>query len=83
MKLIFFYDYFCLLQKIRSNPIDEVVILNADTNEIENPFDDIETLPSDIVSQLYLYAFEELVFHLNLSCREVARRENTWLGLLQ
>ncbi|PIK47969.1 putative DENN domain-containing protein 1A [Apostichopus japonicus] len=41
-----------LSRKIRSNPIDEVVILNADTNEIENPFDDIETLPSDIVRQL-------------------------------
>ncbi|XP_071820085.1 uncharacterized protein [Apostichopus japonicus] len=40
------------MPKIRSNPIDEVVILNADTNEIENPFDDIETLPSDIVRQL-------------------------------
>lgn len=28
----------------------EVVILNADTNTVETPFDDLESLPQDVVS---------------------------------
>ncbi|KAJ8039527.1 DENN domain-containing protein 1A [Holothuria leucospilota] len=40
------------MPRVRSNPIDEVVILNADTNEIENPFNDVATLPQDVVKSL-------------------------------
>lgn len=31
-------------------PLDEVVIVDADTNIVESPFDDLAQLPSDTVS---------------------------------
>ena len=31
-------------------PLDEVVIVDADTNVVESPFDDLAQLPSDTVS---------------------------------
>ena len=33
-------------------PLDEVVIVDADTNVVESPFDDISQLPADTVSWL-------------------------------
>jgi hypothetical protein len=30
-------------------PLDEVVILDADTNEIESPFDDCAKIPQEVV----------------------------------
>ena len=38
------------LQKVRQMPLDEVVIVDADTNVVESPFDDLAQLPSDTVS---------------------------------
>lgn len=39
----------------------EVVILDADNNTIETPFNDLEDLPSDVVSKtLYLKCFFKL-----------------------
>lgn len=32
--------------------IGDVVILNADSNEVETPFDDLNNLPSEVVSSL-------------------------------
>ncbi|XP_075228871.1 DENN domain-containing protein 1A isoform X3 [Lycorma delicatula] len=41
-----------LLQKVRRNDMGEVVILDADSNTIETPFNDLETLPQDVVRNL-------------------------------
>ena len=38
------------LQKVRQMPLDEVVIVDADTNVVESPFDDVSQLPADTVS---------------------------------
>lgn len=40
------------MQKVNRTEIGDVVILNADTNEVETPFDDLNNLPSEVVSSL-------------------------------
>ena len=42
-------DFFFYLQKVRSMALDDVVILNVDTNTLETPFDDLQSLPNDVV----------------------------------
>uniref|UniRef100_A0A2H8TUP2 DENN domain-containing protein 1A n=1 Tax=Melanaphis sacchari TaxID=742174 RepID=A0A2H8TUP2_9HEMI len=41
-----------LFQNLQRNELGEVVILDADNNTIETPFDDLENLPIDVVSTL-------------------------------
>ncbi|XP_075944362.1 DENN domain-containing protein 1B isoform X2 [Anarhichas minor] len=41
-----------LLERVRSRSLEDVVILNVDTNTLESPFDDLHNLPSDVVSSL-------------------------------
>lgn len=41
-----------LLERVRSRSLEDVVILNVDTNALESPFDDLHNLPSDVVSSL-------------------------------
>lgn len=41
-----------VLKKVNRTEIGEVVILDADTNKIETPFDDLNNLPSDVVGSL-------------------------------
>ncbi|XP_041126628.1 DENN domain-containing protein 1B-like isoform X2 [Polyodon spathula] len=41
-----------LLEKVKSRTLEDVVILNVDTNTLETPFDDLQNLPSDVMSTL-------------------------------
>ncbi|XP_037324739.2 DENN domain-containing protein 1B isoform X2 [Pungitius pungitius] len=41
-----------LLERVRSGSLEDVVILNVDTNTLESPFDDLHNLPADVVSLL-------------------------------
>ncbi|XP_029107864.1 DENN domain-containing protein 1B isoform X2 [Scleropages formosus] len=41
-----------LFERVRGNALEDVVILNVDTNTIESPFDDLKRIPSDVVSAL-------------------------------
>ncbi|XP_066548604.1 DENN domain-containing protein 1B isoform X2 [Amia ocellicauda] len=41
-----------LLEKVKSRSLEDVVILNVDTNALETPSDDLQNLPSDVVSSL-------------------------------
>ncbi|XP_076880427.1 DENN domain-containing protein 1B isoform X2 [Brachyhypopomus gauderio] len=41
-----------LLERVRSKSLEDVVILNVDTNTIESSTDDLHNLPSDVVSSL-------------------------------
>ncbi|XP_034531859.1 DENN domain-containing protein 1B isoform X2 [Notolabrus celidotus] len=41
-----------LLERVRSRSLEDVVILNVDTNTLESPFDDLHNLPSDVVYSL-------------------------------
>ncbi|KAM4876844.1 DENN domain-containing protein 1A isoform 2-T2 [Thomomys bottae] len=41
-----------LMEKVRSMALDDVVILNVDTNTLETPFDDLQSLPNDVISSL-------------------------------
>ncbi|XP_073975172.1 DENN domain-containing protein 1B-like isoform X2 [Rhodnius prolixus] len=41
-----------LLDKVRKADVGDVVILDADNNTVESPFDDLGSLPQDIVKQL-------------------------------
>ncbi|KAB0392649.1 hypothetical protein E2I00_008239, partial [Balaenoptera physalus] len=38
-----------LMEKVRNMALDDVVILNVDTNTLETPFDDLQSLPNDVV----------------------------------
>lgn len=40
----------CLLQRVREKALEDVVVLNADSNTLETPFDDMQALPPDVVS---------------------------------
>lgn len=39
----------CCLQKVRGMALDDVVVLNVDTNTLETPYDDLQSLPNDVV----------------------------------
>uniref|UniRef100_UPI0037E751F9 DENN domain-containing protein 1B isoform X1 n=1 Tax=Semicossyphus pulcher TaxID=241346 RepID=UPI0037E751F9 len=41
-----------LSERVRSRGLEEVVILNVDTNTLETPFDDLKRIPSDVMSGL-------------------------------
>ncbi|XP_078046006.1 DENN domain-containing protein 1A isoform X1 [Augochlora pura] len=40
------------LQRVRKSDLGEIVILDADNNIIESPFEDLESLPQDVVANL-------------------------------
>uniref|UniRef100_A0A2K6K0U8 DENN domain containing 1A n=1 Tax=Rhinopithecus bieti TaxID=61621 RepID=A0A2K6K0U8_RHIBE len=41
-----------LMERVRNMALDDVVILNVDTNTLETPFDDLQSLPNDVISSL-------------------------------
>ncbi|XP_075896247.1 DENN domain-containing protein 1B [Nelusetta ayraudi] len=41
-----------LSERVRSRGLEEVVILNVDSNTLESPFDDIKRIPSDVMAGL-------------------------------
>ncbi|XP_061594978.1 DENN domain-containing protein 1B [Cololabis saira] len=41
-----------LLERVRGRSLEDVVILNVDTNTLESPFDDLHNLPGDVMSSL-------------------------------
>ncbi|KAJ8362950.1 hypothetical protein SKAU_G00117810 [Synaphobranchus kaupii] len=41
-----------LMERVRSRALEDVVILNVDTNTIESPFEDLKRIPSDVMSLL-------------------------------
>ncbi|XP_076647856.1 DENN domain-containing protein 1B isoform X1 [Halictus rubicundus] len=40
------------LQRVRKSDLGEVVVLDADNNTVESPFEDLESLPQDVVANL-------------------------------
>ncbi|XP_068104245.1 DENN domain-containing protein 1A isoform X2 [Hyperolius riggenbachi] len=41
-----------LMEKVKGMNLEDVVVLNVDTNTLETPFDDLQNLPSEVVSAL-------------------------------
>ncbi|KAM5302027.1 DENN domain-containing protein 1B isoform 2-T2 [Glossophaga mutica] len=41
-----------LLERVKNKSLEDVVMLNVDTNTLESPFNDLINLPSDVVSAL-------------------------------
>ncbi|XP_053329699.1 DENN domain-containing protein 1A isoform X2 [Spea bombifrons] len=41
-----------LMEKVKIMNLEDVVVLNVDTNTLETPFDDLQNLPSEVVSAL-------------------------------
>ncbi|XP_033056215.1 DENN domain-containing protein 1B isoform X2 [Trachypithecus francoisi] len=41
-----------LIERVKNKSLEDVVILNVDTNTLESPFSDLNNLPSDVVSAL-------------------------------
>uniref|UniRef100_G3Q2U6 DENN domain containing 1A n=1 Tax=Gasterosteus aculeatus aculeatus TaxID=481459 RepID=G3Q2U6_GASAC len=37
-----------LMEKVRGMALDDVVVLNVDTNTLETPYDDLQSLPNDV-----------------------------------
>ncbi|KAG8015204.1 DENN domain-containing protein 1C, partial [Nibea albiflora] len=54
-----------LSTRVRSRGLEEVVILNVDTNTLETPFDDLKRIPSDVViNTVYIALCECEASHL-------------------
>ncbi|KAM5237826.1 DENN domain-containing protein 1C [Ctenodactylus gundi] len=43
-----------LAERVRDKTLEDVVVLNVDSNTLETPFDDVQALPPDVVSLLRL-----------------------------
>ncbi|XP_067394392.1 DENN domain-containing protein 1B isoform X2 [Emydura macquarii macquarii] len=41
-----------LIERVKNRSLEDVVMLNVDTNTLENPFNDLNNLPSEVVSAL-------------------------------
>nr|XP_044997067.1 DENN domain-containing protein 1B isoform X3 [Jaculus jaculus] len=41
-----------LIERVKNKSLEDVVMLNVDTNTLESPFNDLGSLPSDVVSAL-------------------------------
>ncbi|XP_029473606.1 DENN domain-containing protein 1B isoform X2 [Rhinatrema bivittatum] len=41
-----------LIERVKSRSLEDVILLNVDTNTLETPFSDLNNLPSDVVSAL-------------------------------
>ncbi|XP_040492346.1 DENN domain-containing protein 1B isoform X2 [Ursus americanus] len=41
-----------LIERVKNKSLEDVVMLNVDTNTLESPFNDLNSLPSDVVSAL-------------------------------
>ncbi|XP_035300804.1 DENN domain-containing protein 1B isoform X6 [Cricetulus griseus] len=41
-----------LIERVKNRSLEDVVVLNVDTNTLESPFNDLSNLPSDVVSAL-------------------------------
>uniref|UniRef100_W5MRM0 DENN domain containing 1C n=1 Tax=Lepisosteus oculatus TaxID=7918 RepID=W5MRM0_LEPOC len=41
-----------LMERVKSRALEDVIILNVDTNTMESPFEDLKKIPSDVVSLL-------------------------------
>uniref|UniRef100_A0A803XW57 UDENN domain-containing protein n=1 Tax=Meleagris gallopavo TaxID=9103 RepID=A0A803XW57_MELGA len=39
-----------LIERVKNRSLEDVVLLNVDTNNLENPFNDLSNLPSEVVS---------------------------------
>ena len=51
--------------------LDDVVVLNVDTNTLETPYEDLQSLPNDVVSNIDTahYIFRKAVNFLNIQSR--------------
>ncbi|XP_021259836.1 DENN domain-containing protein 1B isoform X1 [Numida meleagris] len=41
-----------LIERVKNRSLEDVVLLNVDTNNLENPFNDLNNLPGEVVSAL-------------------------------
>lgn len=41
-----------LIERVKNRSLEDVVLLNVDTNHLENPFNDLNNLPGEVVSAL-------------------------------
>ncbi|XP_053101119.1 DENN domain-containing protein 1B isoform X2 [Hemicordylus capensis] len=44
--------HFSLIERVKSKSLEDVVMLNVDTNTLETPFHDLSNLPNEVVSAL-------------------------------
>ncbi|XP_044288227.1 DENN domain-containing protein 1B isoform X2 [Varanus komodoensis] len=44
--------HFSLMERVKNKSLEDVVVLNVDTNTLETPFNDLSNLPSEVVSAL-------------------------------
>lgn len=53
------YIFVYFLQKVPKSDLGEVVILDADNNTIKSPFQDLESLPQDVVRKV-IYCYDTI-----------------------
>lgn len=42
--------FYLFVQRVKSKSLEDVVMLNVDMNTLETPFNDLSSLPSEVVS---------------------------------
>lgn len=50
-----FFTIFFTLQRVKNRSLEDVVLLNVDTNHLENPFNDLNNLPGEVVSLIDVF----------------------------
>uniref|UniRef100_F6VYM4 DENN domain containing 1A n=1 Tax=Ornithorhynchus anatinus TaxID=9258 RepID=F6VYM4_ORNAN len=58
-----------LMEKVRNMALEDVVILNVDTNTLETPFDDLQSLPNDVEEPI-TFCEETFVSHRSSAMRQ-------------
>ncbi|XP_044848474.1 DENN domain-containing protein 1A isoform X6 [Mauremys mutica] len=58
-----------LMEKVRNMALEDVVILNVDTNTLETPFDDLQSLPNDVEEPI-TFCEETFVSHRSTAMRQ-------------
>uniref|UniRef100_A0A7M4FXL8 DENN domain containing 1A n=1 Tax=Crocodylus porosus TaxID=8502 RepID=A0A7M4FXL8_CROPO len=58
-----------LMENVRNMVLEDVVILNVDTNTLETPFDDLQSLPND-VGEPITFCEETFVSHRSAAMRQ-------------
>ncbi|XP_067233184.1 DENN domain-containing protein 1A isoform X5 [Chanodichthys erythropterus] len=58
-----------LMEKVRGMALDDVVLLNVDTNTLETPFDDLQSLPNDVEEPI-TFSEETFITHRSSTMRQ-------------
>uniref|UniRef100_UPI00398E327A DENN domain-containing protein 1C-like n=1 Tax=Pristiophorus japonicus TaxID=55135 RepID=UPI00398E327A len=72
-----------LMERVRSKALEDVIILNVDSNTLESPFNDLEKLPPDVVSILKMKLKKQSAVTGDMVARAFLRTQAAIFGSYQ